>query len=92
MTLKTYWHILTCIANYITIHKAEKFTKDELHEIFKYVYNVKSTKQLTPEEWGEYIVNIITGCLCVLDIPPSVFLPKDTGGIQWENFDNDNEN
>lgn len=85
-TIKLYWHLLTLISKSMTQSTRVKFTKDELHLVFKYAFKVNSIKSLSQNQWGEYFAFIITGALTVLDVPCHVVLPKDTGGIQWSNI------
>lgn len=87
LILKTYWHILTVVSKYMTQTTDSKFTKDELHEVFKYAHSISTVKTLKEEEWGQYIVDIIIACLTVFEVPSSLLMPTDLKGVQWTNFE-----
>ena len=88
-TDKAYWHLLTEVSKYMSNDTKVKFTKNELHELFKYLFDIESIKGLTKDQWGEYLTDILTVCLTTFNVPPRIVLPTDPGGIQWTNFNDD---
>lgn len=51
----------------------EYFTKNELHELFKHLYNVRTTRNLSKEKFSEYIESVIDKCINTFHISPIVF-------------------
>lgn len=51
----------------------EIFTKEELHQLFKHLYGVASTRYLSQEKFSEYIEAIIDKCINTFKISPIVF-------------------
>jgi len=46
---------------------AYNLNKEDLHEMFKVWYKIKSTAKLTYNEWFEYIENVIYFIACIFD-------------------------